>query len=107
MGVPYRKAKRWVEVWRETGTIGPRKHGYRSKLDDHEDFLRKLVADHPTIKLAEIHDALEKRGVKASRSAVWNALTRFGIRLATHGLPTTRRSPDESANPEEPGKEPE
>jgi transposase len=82
MGVPYREAKRWVEVWRETGAIAERKHGYRSKLDAEEDYLRQLIDEQPTIKLAEIHHALEKRGVKASRSAVWNALVRFGIELA-------------------------
>jgi hypothetical protein len=42
MRVGHREAKRWVEVWRETGAVTERKHGYRSKLDDHEDFLREL-----------------------------------------------------------------
>jgi transposase len=82
MGVPYREAKRWVEVWRETGAVAERKHGYRSKLDDQEDFLRQLVAGQPTIKLAEIHEAVTDRGVKTSKTSVWNALTRFGIALA-------------------------
>ncbi len=82
MGVPYRQAKRWIEVWRETGAVAPRKFGYRSKLDDHESFLRQLVAAQPTIKLAHVHDALGQRGVKASKTAVWNALERFGIGLA-------------------------
>ena len=84
MGVPYRKAKRWVEVWRETGAVAQRKFGKVSKLDEHEGFLRQLVADQPAIKLAGIHEALGEHGVKTSKAAVWNALTRFGIRLATH-----------------------
>jgi transposase len=82
MGVPCRQAKRWVEVWRETGAVVARKFGYRSKLDGNEAFLRQLVADQPTIKLAEIHDALGRRGVKTSKTSVWNALERFGIALA-------------------------
>ncbi|WP_128947549.1 hypothetical protein [Bradyrhizobium zhanjiangense] len=82
MGLPYRQAKRWVEVWRETGAVVERKHGVRSQLDDHEDFLRKLVADQPTIKLAEIYEAITGRGVKTSKTSIWNALTRFGIALA-------------------------
>lgn len=82
MGLPYRKAKRWVEVWRKTGAVTERKHGYRSQLDDHEPFLRQLVAAQPTIKLAEVHDALGQRGVKTSKTSIWNALTRFGIALA-------------------------
>jgi transposase len=87
MGLPYRKAKRWFEVWRETGVVEPRKFGVRSKLDEHEGFLRKLVADQPTIKLAEIHAALGERGVKASVTAVWNALTRFGLALVDRDAP--------------------
>jgi transposase len=82
MGVPYRKAKRWVEVWRETGTVAERKHGVRSQLDDHEDFLRELVVRRPTIKLAEIHEAIGERGVNTSKISVLNALERFGIGLA-------------------------
>ncbi|QAU48851.1 helix-turn-helix domain-containing protein [Bradyrhizobium guangzhouense] len=82
MGLPYRQAKRWVEVWRETGAVAERKHGYRSKLDAHEDFLRHLVASRPTIKLAQIHEAVTGQGVDASKTAVWKALVRFGIALA-------------------------
>lgn len=82
MGLPYRKAKRWIEVWRETGATAERKFGYRSKLDEHEAFLRDLVARQPTIKLAEIHEAITGRGVKTSKTSVWNALERFGIALA-------------------------
>jgi transposase len=82
MGVPYREAKRWVEAWREAGAVAPRKFGYRSKLDDHEGTLRQIVDERPTIKLVEIHEALAERGVKTSKTAVWNALTRFGLGLA-------------------------
>jgi transposase len=82
MGVPYRKAKRWVEVWRETGATAQRKFGFRSKLDDHEGFLRQLIARRPTIKLAEVHEAITACGVKTSKTAVWNALERFRIGLA-------------------------
>ncbi|UFW48193.1 MULTISPECIES: hypothetical protein [Bradyrhizobium] len=82
MGLPYREARRWIEVWRKTGAVAQRKFGYRSKLDEQEDFLRQLVAERPNIKLAEVHDATTGRGVKTSKTAVWNALERFGIKLA-------------------------
>lgn len=88
MGVKYREAKRWVEVWRETGVVAERKHGRRSKLNDHEDFLRQLVGERPNIKLDEIGEALRERQVSASPTAIWNALERLGIRLAG------RRRPD-------------
>jgi transposase len=81
MGVPYRQAVRWIEVWRKTGAISERKFGYRSKLDAHEDFMRQIVADRPTIKLAELHDAITARGVQISQTSIWNALRRFGIAL--------------------------
>jgi transposase len=82
MGLPYRQAKRWVEVWRETGAVAVRKFGKVPKLDEHEGFLRQLVDQQPNIKLDEIHDALSERGVKTSKSSVWNALKRFEIELA-------------------------
>lgn len=82
MSLPYRKAKRWVEVWRETGAVAERKFGKTSKLDDQEDFLRKLIDERETIKLDEISEALAQRGVKVSNTAIWNALERFGIALA-------------------------
>jgi transposase len=88
MGVPYREAKRWVEVWREHGAVAERKHGHRSKLDAHEDFLRQIVAERPNIKLDEIGEALRERQVSTSPAAIWNALERHGIRLAG------RRRPD-------------
>ncbi|WLA63807.1 hypothetical protein [Bradyrhizobium diazoefficiens] len=82
MGLPYRKAKRWVEVWRKTGAVAERKFGYRSKLDDHGGFLRALISRQPKLKLSEITGALAARGVRTSNTAVWNALDRFGIELA-------------------------
>jgi transposase len=99
MGVPYRKAKRWIEVWRKTGAVAPRGFGKASKLDAYEDFLRQLVGEQPNTKLAEIHEALVERGVKTSKTSVWNALTRFGIELATHGRPAHRRRPDAPRDP--------
>lgn len=86
----YREAKRWVEVWRETGAVAARKFGYRSKLDDHEGFLRTLVAQRPDIKLGEIREALEQQGVKTSHTAVWNALERCDIALAGRRRPASR-----------------
>jgi transposase len=81
-GVPYRQATRWITVWRETGAVAPRKFGYRSKLDDQEDFLRQLVNQQPGIKLVGIRQALTERGVRTSDTAVWNALDRFEIKIA-------------------------
>lgn len=90
MGVRYREAKRWVEAWRAAGAVAPRKFGYRSKLDDHEDFLRSLVAQRPEIKLDQITAALAERGVETSSTAIWNALERFGIQLAGRRRPDAR-----------------
>ncbi|MHC2275352.1 transposase [Bradyrhizobium diazoefficiens] len=87
MGLPYRKAKRWVEVWRETGAVTERKFGFRSKLDEHEDFLRTLLAQRPSLQLSEVTEALAARGVTTSDTAVWNAIERFGITLAGRRRP--------------------
>jgi len=105
MSVPYRKAKRWIEVWRKTGAVAPRKLGKTSKLDAYEDFLRQLVGEQPNTKLAEIHETLVERGVKISKTSVRNALTRFGIELADRerDMPPTSRS--FSPDPRGPRKE--
>ncbi|MBR0793059.1 hypothetical protein JQ631_28635 [Bradyrhizobium manausense] len=95
MGLPYRKAKRWFEVWRETGAVAVRKFGKVPKLDDHETFLRQIVAERPTIKLAEIGAALGERGVSASPTAIWNALERFEIQIAGRRRRDTPASPAE------------
>jgi transposase len=109
MDVPYREAKRWVEVWRETGAVAARKFGYRSKLDDHEDFLRQLVVEQPDIKLTEIHESLGERGVTTSKTSVWNALQRFGIELADqnarHAADVQAICNPNSASSQPPGKE--
>lgn len=91
MELPYRKAKRWVEVWRETGAVAERKFGYRSKLDDEEDFLRTLVAQRPDIKLDEIRQALGQQGVKTSNTAIWNALERLDVKLGGRRRPAGRK----------------
>jgi transposase len=85
MGVSYRDARRWIEVWQKTGAIAERKHGRRSELDAHEEFMRQIVADQPTIKLAELHEAITACGAKTSQTAIWNALRRFGITLTDRG----------------------
>ncbi|SEI20927.1 hypothetical protein [Tardiphaga sp. OK245] len=90
MDIPYREAKRWIEAWRKAGAVAPRKFGHRSKLDDQKDFLRTLVAQRPDIKLSEIRQALEPRGVKTSDTAIWNALERFDIKLGGRRRPTGR-----------------
>jgi transposase len=52
--------------------------------------LRTLVAQRPDIKLSEIRQALEPRGVKTSDTAIWNALERFDIKLGGRRRPTGR-----------------
>jgi transposase len=102
MGVPYREAQRWIEAWREHGAVAPRKFGSRSKLDEHEDFLRQLVDERPSIKLDGIRDALAQRDVRASNTAIWNALERFGIALAgrraRQSADTTKLTPNTTSH---------
>jgi transposase len=102
MGVPYREAQRWIEAWREHGAVAPRKFGSRSKLDEHENFLRQLVDERPSIKLDGIRDALAQRDVRASNTAIWNALERFGIALAgrraRQSADTTKLTPNTTSH---------
>jgi putative transposase len=81
LGVEYREAVRWVTKWRKTGILEPEKMGVKSPLDREAEWLRNLVAGEPDISLSDIREKLAERGVRRSKTSVWNCLERHGIEL--------------------------
>jgi transposase len=72
----------WYRCYRRTGSVHPRKQGQpsRSKLDAHEAFILKLVAEQKDITLAEIAGQLqERRGVQACVGTIWKFFDKRGI----------------------------
>jgi transposase len=85
---------------RTTGDATAHKSGAapQLKLTGHEEALRRQLADHPDMTLAELQAWLAaERGVRASIGCLWNTLSRLGLSLkkSQRGRPsrTGRTSP--------------
>ena len=75
-------AIRWVQRWRETGSIEARsvKGQSRSPLKRHEEWLLELVRREPDLTLEEIQGRLlDERQQKAGIGSVWRFFDRHGI----------------------------
>ena len=71
----------WYRSYRQTGSVHPRKQGQpsRSKLDAHEAFILKLVAEQKDITLAEIAGQLDQSSVQACVGTIWKFFDKRGI----------------------------
>lgn len=72
----------WYRSYRRTGSVHPRKQGQPSgsKLDAHEAFILKLVAEQKDITLAEIAGQLQEgRGVQACIGTIWKFFDKRGM----------------------------
>jgi transposase len=75
-------AIRWVQRWRETGSIEAKsiKGQSRSPLKRHEEWLLELVRREPDLTLEEIQGRLlDERQQKAGIGSVWRFFDRHGI----------------------------
>jgi transposase len=73
-GIGIKTAIEWVRRARETGERTARRQGQPkgSRLDEHEAFLRGLVAEMDDITLAEMQARLrEERGVAVGITTLW------------------------------------
>ncbi len=69
-------------LWRETGSVTPRKMGgdRRSHVAERQrDRLLSLVGDTPDLTLEEIRDALRDDGIELGYGAVWRFFKRHDI----------------------------
>ena len=84
-GVAASTAVRWVQQWRETGSVRPRPQGgdKRShRIEAHADEILALVEETPDLTLAEIATHLEAaHGLRVALSTVWRFFERRGITL--------------------------
>jgi transposase len=91
-------AVKWMQRWRETGSIAAKPNGGSiSPLEQHASWLLKLIEEQPDLTLDEIVAAMRKRRIAGSRSAVWRFFARHGISFkkepARSGAGPSRRGP--------------
>jgi transposase len=70
----------WAQRWKETGSVAAKPSGgSTSPLEEHAEFLLGLVAERPDVTLDEIVEAMRKKGIPGSRTAVWRFFDRRNI----------------------------
>lgn len=72
----------WHRLWRETGSVEPRRQGNQggSVLDAHKQFLLDLIEATPDISLGEMAECLEsEQSLTVDPSTIWYFLRRYGI----------------------------
>ena len=81
-GIGIKTAIEWVRRARETGETAARRQGQPkgSRLDEHDMFLRGLVAETDDITLAEMQVRLrEERGVTVGITTLWRFFDGRGL----------------------------
>ena len=70
----------WAQRWEETGSVAARPSGgSTSPLEEHAEFLLRLIVEQPDLTLDEIVAAMRKKRIPGSRSAVWRFFERRNI----------------------------
>lgn len=70
----------WVKCFRETGRcMAKPRGGSISPLERHAEFLLGLIDEQPDMTLEEVVDAMHKRRIPGSRTAVWRFFQRHNI----------------------------
>ena len=75
-------AGRWMREWRNMGQLEPGKRGHPpgSKLDQHADYLLKLLADQPDLTLEDVRRRLlDDHGMSAGIGTIWRFYNRHKI----------------------------
>ncbi len=79
-GVAASTAIKWVDQWRRTGDVGPRRQGgdHRShRIEAHAEEILALVEEMPDITLGELAEHLDEvHGLTVAQSTVWRLLDR-------------------------------
>src|SRR5215510_5239967 len=70
----------WAQRWEETGSVAAKPSGgSTSPLEEHAEFLLRLIVEQPDLTLDEIVAAMRKKRIPGSRSAVWRFFERRNI----------------------------
>ncbi len=83
-GVSAATAIRWVEAAEKTGSVEAKPQGgdRRSKrIEAHDAFILKTVAERKDITLAELQELLAKRGEHFGIGTIWRFFERHGVTL--------------------------
>ena len=73
-------AVRWWRRWHDTGTAKAKPSGgSKSPLEEHAEWLLRLVAEQPDLTLDEIVAAMRKRRIPGSRTAAWRFFERHNL----------------------------
>ena len=84
-----------MQRFEETGSVAEMRSGGRtSPLEEHAEFLLRLMTERPYMTLDEIVAAMRKRMIAGSRSAVWRFFARRNISFkknSVRGGAETRR----------------
>lgn len=85
----------WVKCFHETGRyVAKPRGGSISPLEEHAEFLLGLIDGQPDLTLDEVVDAMRKRRIPGSRTAVWRFFQRHKItfkKKPSRGGAATRR----------------
>lgn len=88
-GVSASTAVRWVDQWRQTGSVEPRPQGgdkRSQRIEAHADEILALIEETPDTTLAEIAAHLQgSYGLRVALSTVWRFFERRGITLKKNG----------------------
>ncbi len=80
-GVAVSTIVKWVQRYRETGSVAPDKiGGYRRfVLEPHRDFILEQLQHTSHLTMLRLQDMLAKRGVEVSHDTIWRFLRREGL----------------------------
>ena len=95
-------AVKWLQCWRDNGTASPKPRGGSvSRLERHLKWILDLVAAQPDLTLDEMVEAMRKRRIRGSRTALWRFLDRHNITVKkkSTGERTTTRGRGSGASP--------
>ena len=70
----------WVKCFHETGRCAAKpRGGSTSPLEEHADFLLRLIEEQADLTLDEVVSAMRKRRIAGSRTALWRFFQRHKI----------------------------
>ena len=70
----------WAQRWEKTGSVAAKPSGGSvSPLEEHAEYLLALIGEKPDMTLDEVVEAMDKRKIAGSRSAVWRFFDRHGF----------------------------
>lgn len=77
-----RSVERYCKLHATTGSLQPKRRGgyRRSRLERHEETLRRWIAEQPDLTLAELQKRIARQlKVSLGRTALWHRLEHLGL----------------------------